>query len=134
MHCFGCLPTKHLHSVYVLPCIWAVICVVCVGHSPCTEISSIAFIVHLRSRSHSRERITRMSGGHRPIASHQGRSPPHMGGGGPSRGGHVSVHSRLGAMPPPANEDPMQRELAERDMYMRDRERQVSWHTEDQAL
>ena len=90
----------------------------------------VNLIGNLRSRSHSRERIARLSGGHRPLAPHHGRSPPNMGGGGPSRGGHVSVHSRLGAMPPPANEDPMHRELAERDMYMRDRERQASCYTD----
>ncbi len=39
----------------------------------------------------------------------------------------MSVHSRLGA---PANQEAMQREIAERDMYIRDRERQVKGSSE----
>ena len=58
------------------------------------------------------------------MAQPHSRSPPHITG--PiGRTGHVSVHSRLGAMPP-TNPEAMQREMAERDMYIRDRERQVN--------
>lgn len=73
-----------------------------------------------RSRSRSRERIPRPPGPLRPLARPFSGSPPRHP---PGVGGHVSVHSRLGAMPRTA--EVMQREMAERDMFMRDRERQV---------
>ena len=78
------------------------------------------FFVYIRSRSHSRERISRLYGAQRHMVRPFSRSPPRPPLHGP---GHVSVHSRLGAMP--GNAEVMQRELAERDMFMRDRDRQV---------
>lgn len=83
----------------------------------------VNFTLLSRSRSRSRERVPRPPGGHRPMRHSRSPPPPHLAGPG-GAGGHVSVHSRLGAMPP-RNAEVIQREMAERDMYMRDRERQV---------
>ena len=87
------------------------------------DLSVAVLQCHCISCSQSRERIARLQKDHRPMEPQYSRSPlPALGRPGP-RGGHVSVHSRLGAMP--RNAEVMQREMAERDMFIRDRERQV---------